>query len=280
MSGPPEDVPASELFLKLQEMPHPSEVIPFPRKTIDGRPVGTVRIMALPDRDHDTARKRALKAAKEKLGLSQEDRNDPLGVALVSDAVARELLAIACRTEENRGSEEKPFYPVIFPSADKIGEILTANELAVLFNYYLLVQAKWGPYEKSIQSEQDLSAWIKRLAEGAAEFPLGALSSGQSAELPPLLARRALTLSVVLESLWPSLPPTLRSRLETYSIGTSFFGGPARDSSQDGSGTYPNLQVTEEPLTIEAGKLLAQRLAESEAAALAALDEAERHREP
>lgn len=279
MAGPPTDVTPAELFTKIQEPPRPSEVVNFPRRTPDGKPVGTVRIQVLPMREHTRARKAALEKATSQHKLSREDRDSGLGLAIVNDAVACELLAVACRTEQNHGNEEKPFYPVIFPTAEAIADLLSADEIAVLFNCYLLVQAKWGPFEKTIQTEQELSEWIKRLVEGAAEFPLAQLSSAPSAELPSLLARRAYTLSVILESLFSSLPNILKSRLGIYSLGTGFFGLPAADTSEAPTGTSPSLRVADAEITIEDAKQFALQLKNSESAAIAALDAAEEMRD-
>ncbi len=290
MSGPPEGIEPSDLFLKLKE-PRASEVVPFPRKTRDGRAVGTVRVRVLGMKEHDRARKAALEHAKAKLKLSREDMDTALGAALVSDAVARELLCSACATEEPiAGSDESgetPEYARIFPSAEHVGEVLSADEVAVLFNCYLLVQAKWGPFEKTIQSEEELTQWIQRLVEGAAAFPLQQLSSVHWAELASLLARRAFTLSAILESLFKSLPPSLASRLGTYSLGTGLFTRPAFDSRAESTETSQNpedgsvssLRVAGVEITIEDARDMALRMKDAEEGALSALDEAERSRD-
>ncbi len=275
MAGPHEDVPPSELFLKLQER-RPSEVVNFPRRTPDGKPMGRVRIQVLGMVEHDRARVAAKTLARDKLKLSKDDQDSPLGSALVGDAVARELLAIACLEEKNFGSDDEPFYPRVFPSGDAIAAALSADEVAVLFNCYLLVQAKYGPFERTIETEQDLSSWVKRLVEGAAEFPLQHLSSAHWAEAASLLAARAYLLSGILESLFESLPSSLQSRLGTYSLGTGFFGSPAKSSSADGSVT--SLKVGDVDITIEDAKLMASRMKDVEAGALAVLDNADRER--
>lgn len=286
MAGPPTDVPPGELFLGLQQ-PRPSEVVAFPRRTKDGKPVGTVRMQVLPMREHNNARKAALEKAKSQLKLSREDQESPLGAALVSDAVARELLAQSCRTEENYGNDGKEFYPVIFPTPESIDDLLSADEVACLFNCYLLVQAKWGPFEKTIQTEEELSAWIVRLVEGAAEHPLARLSSAHWAEVVSLLARRAYTLSAILDCLLPHLPPTLASRLRTYSLGTGLFTKPARSlptestdtSASHEAGQDSSLRVADVTITMEDARDMALRMKDAEEGVLQVLDEADRTRE-
>ncbi|HEX5076804.1 MAG TPA: hypothetical protein VFW03_26590 [Gemmatimonadaceae bacterium] len=284
MPGPPEDVPASELFLKLQETPAPTEVVNFPRKTSDGKPIGTTRIRVLRGEDQEAARNRAKEYLKAKFKMTNEDLAVQPGASLLGDATAREILAMACLTEKSHGGEAQgaPYYPLVFPNADAIGKLLSTDETAVLFQCYLLVQAKYGPFERNVQTEQDLSAWIKRLVEGAAEFPLRQLSSVQWAELASFLAQRAHTLSVILECLLPSLPPTLASRLATYSLGTGFFGRRASSTSTGSDGTETSaseLKVSDIPITIEDAREMAAAMKVAEESVLAELDEAERNRE-
>lgn len=282
MPGPPEDVSPSDLFLKLQEAPRPTELVDFPRRTPDGKPIGKTRIQVLRSEDHDVARLRAKAAVKARHKLTDADLQDEAGAAVLRDAAAREILAMACCVEKNLGSEDKPYYPLAFPDADGIGKFVSADELAVLFEAYRLVQAKYGPFEKTVQTEEELSAWIKRLVEGAAEFPLQQLSSVHWAELAFLLAVRAYTLSRILESLHSSLPPTLQSRLGTYSLGTGFFGAPVAATSPDGTATSPSdtrLKIHDVTITTEDARDMAAKIKAVEENALAALDEAELTRE-
>ncbi len=260
MSGPPTDVPASELFLKLQEMPRPSEVIEFPRRTATGKSVGTIRIMVLANEDHDLARIAGRKVVKEKHKLTDAELQDAITSHVVGDAIARELLAMACRTEENFGDERKPSYPRIFPDGQTIGQLLSGDEVNALLTAYRAVQHKWGPFEGTIQTEEELSLWIKRLVEGAAEFPLKHLSSAHLEELPLLLAVRAYTLSVILDSLFSILPDTLKSSLRNYSLGTGYFGKPAATTPESGTGSSVVLKVSEKPITLEDAKRLAIEL--------------------
>lgn len=281
MPGPPDDVPPADLFLKLQEA-RPSDVIDFPRKTGDGKRVGTTRIQVLLSSAHDKARIQALIKLRKTQGLTKEDIEGPYGATLLGDGTARELLAMACLTENPiAGSDgENPRYAQVFRDAEAIGDNLTSDEVAVLFQAYLLIQAKYGPFEKTVQTEQELSEWIKRLTEGAAAFPLQQLSSVHWAELASLLAVRAYTLSAILECLLPSLPPSLVSRLETYSLGTGFFGRRAAGTSADGTETSPSRWgVPDVTLTVEDAKAVAERAKAAEEQMLAELDEADRNRD-
>lgn len=226
---PPKDVPPSELFLKLLETP-PSEVVDFPRKTAEGVPIGKLRIRALGQEHHDQARIDGHRAMKAR-GLDAEDLRSETIKEVTADTVARELLAIACLQETGlEGPDGSPMYARIFRNAEDLKK-LRPDELSVLFNGYLLVQAKYGPYERTMGDDAELNAWIKRLVEGGSEFPL--LRKGYPAlvQLAFSLAVRAYTLSAILDSLWPSLPDTLRVVLEKYSMGTGFYGELAASST-------------------------------------------------
>jgi hypothetical protein len=185
------------------------------------------------------------------------------------------VLAIVCRTEKNHGNDEKPFYPVIFPSAESVASLLSTDETAVLFNCWRLVQNKWGPFERTAQTKEETSEWIKRLVEGAAEHPLGHLSLAHLVSLTSSLALRAYILHAVLESLHSSLPSTLKSRLASFSVGTSSFGLPAPSTFSTGTGTFQNLRVLDVDITVEDAGEMTMKMKDAESAALAFLDEAE-----
>lgn len=276
MPGPPEDVSPSELFLKLQES-RPSEVVNFPRKTSDGKSIGTTRIQVLTGEDHERAQIEAKRKLKERHKLTDPELEGALGKSVLGDAVARELLAMACTTEKPMHGTDTgdgpPRYPFIFPNADALAKVLTADETAVLFQTYLLVQSKYGPFERTCQTEDDITAWTIRLVEGAADFPLGRVSSAGWAEVAWSLARRAYLLSAALTSLWPSLPPSLKSRLAAFSLDTGSFGGPAGSRPPGSTASYA---ISDVPVTIEDAAQMAEHMKALEEAANTAIDEAER----
>jgi len=227
MSGPPKNVSASALWLKLQETPRPSDVVDFPRSDEMGNAVGRVRIQVLNMEDHDRARIWADKKFKDA-------GDSPVMREVMGDQVAKELLAMACFEAEPVADIEPPIYRRIFADARQL-DSLTADELAVLFNHYITIQHKYGPYEKTIESEADLNLWIKRLEEGGSEHPLGQLTLPQLVQLAYMLARRAYTLSHILGSQLSTLPDSLVLKLETYSMGTGFYGEPQESSTQTSS---------------------------------------------
>lgn len=210
-------------------MPRPNELVDFPRVDRRGKPVARIRIFVLSQADHDTARKMALERLKKK-GLSVDDQRTALGESLAGDASAKELLALACHEEKFAGAEDNPIYIRIFKDASEV-EQLTSDEVAALFNSYINVQYKYGPFDKTVTTEEELSDWIKRLKEGASSDPLVHFSLPALADLAFRLAKRALLLGDALESQWSSLPPSLVASLEGCSLGTGFFGEPATSST-------------------------------------------------
>lgn len=212
---PPKDVEPSELFLKLLE-PQPAEVIDFPRKGHDGKPISQIRIRVLSQEEHDSARIRAFSSLKAK-GFSPDDLQDIGMREVVGDRVAKELIAIAC-TEATSNLDDaatgQPIYARVFHSADDVGK-LRAHEVSVLFNAYILVQDKWGPREH----DTDVDAWVNRLAEGGNAFPLLSLDLPDLVELATSLAERVSTICHVLGSQWSTLPSTCQSDLERYCMG-------------------------------------------------------------
>lgn len=234
---PPKEVPASELFLKLMETPAPSEVVDFPRRKIgaDGKPtgefVGKLRIQVLQHSKHKQSQLAAHSHFKSS-GYTVEELDGIILRETAGDEIAKELLAMACVTVEPI-SENPLVYGRIFRTARDLDN-LTADEVATLFAFYLMVQKKWGPSD----SDPDVEHWVKRLEEGGSEFPLLLMSSQDLASLTYSLAARISTISRVLESQWSTLPDTLRSDLATFSLGTGYWSSPLDDSGEAGSASW------------------------------------------
>ncbi len=232
MSKPPEDIPPSELFLKLCE-PRPSEVIDFPRKDRDGNYVGKCRIQVLKSEDHDRARIVAQKKLKAKVAgfgieaLDSKDMESPAVREVLGDIVAHELLTMAVLSDKasfEETEENAAVYARVFRDSSQISKVLSADETLALYNAYMLVQHKYGPFERTIGSDEELDDWVNRLAEGGSAFPLLALTSPQLAELTLSLAERISSVSRILASLWESLPDTSKSDLAPYCAGIGSFG--------------------------------------------------------
>jgi hypothetical protein len=259
MALPPTDVSASELFRKLQQAPRPSEVVDFPRKDGEGKAIAQVRIQVLTQEQHDEARERALHYLTKKRGISREDLSTELMRQEMADAAAKEVLALACLTVEPLPNTDPPRYGRQFPDGPSIGKTMTADEIGVMFTQYEIVQNRFGPYEGNINSEEELDAWIKRLAEGAGASFLAQLGLLELVGLTMSLARRSYTLSAILDRQFSSLPDTLKSDLESFSLGTGYFCGPPDESTTE-TGASSDRPEPGEPMTVEDAARIARRL--------------------
>ncbi len=247
--GPLEDIEPSELWLKLCEA-LPSEVVDFPRKDKDGRPIGKVRIQVLRMEDHNRARilaTKSLPATVKAMGLGELDKNEMETEAIkevLGDLIAHELLCMACHADKETGLTDdngNPIYAKIFPSPAMIRSKLTADETLVLFNLYRLVQYKYGPFEKTVDNEIEVEAWIQRLKEGGSAYPLAVMPLPQLAELTFSLSEKISTLCQILESQLSNLPPTLVSDLRNCFMGTLLFGEPLNEYTQILGETLPKI---------------------------------------
>lgn len=107
----------------------------------------------------DFARKHIKDGKKDELGYER----------LFTDAICVELLFRACRDENNPEQ-------TTFPTPKHIREALTTEECGRLFEHYLTVQLELGPLVVTM-SDDEMEAWIDRLAEGGSSFPFDLLSS-------------------------------------------------------------------------------------------------------
>ncbi|HTJ17829.1 MAG TPA: hypothetical protein VL494_13710 [Steroidobacteraceae bacterium] len=182
--------------------------------------------------EHDRARlvaQHLVKKQAQKYGLpplTAADMNEEAVKGVVADLAACEVLAMACtQTKPFVGSKDvddnpQVRYPRVWPDGEAVGKTLSADEVAFLFAAYTMVQHKFGPHEALVGTEEEINAWVKRLALGAADYPFLRLSSPQWVELLTGFATRLLDLSGILESQWESLPESLKSDLRTFCLDT------------------------------------------------------------
>lgn len=233
---PPENMKPSELWLKLCEMPAPSEVMDFPRRDAKGKWVGKIRMMVLDCEQIDLCRLRALERFRNMPRAEKGDEEGYMGKEIIADLTARELLAQACHSEHAYNADTEPDNPKylrIFMLPEHLDK-LRRDELVSLFFAYQLVQRKYGPIEGEL-SGHEVDAWIKTLVEGGSALPLAQLGSEAQVKLIQFLAVRVYSLSATLSRQYSQLPRPLVSALETWGIDTSFFGVPHPDSASDGT---------------------------------------------
>lgn len=253
MSRPPSDIEPSELWLKLCE-PRPSEVIDFPRRDRQGNPVGKVRIQVLTMDDHNRARivaQQVLKRSAADYGIPNMDKADmdsPAVREVLGDLVAHELLCMACLSDKatfEETEEKAAVYGRIFRTAEDLRSRLTADETLVLFNAYMLVQHKYGPFERTLNEDGDLEAWVQRLEEGGSAFPLLALSLPDLVGLTSSMAARISLLSHTLESQWERLPDSSKSALAPFCMGMFSSGEPRDESTRISLESSPEIRLAD-----------------------------------
>lgn len=236
--GPDKGIPASELYLKLTES-RPSVVVPYPRDGEDGKPVGEVRIQVLTEKEHKLSRSTAFNRIKNDWD-PQSWNTDVFKVAL-GDETAKEMLAKAVVSTKAVPDpmEGKPGYsPVyqrLYRDAKDISD-LPSSEVEALFNTYLVVQHRFGPWDRVARTQDDLEAWIRRLGEGGNEFPLLSKDLPRLVELTSLLAALVYTSSVILDRHSKDLPATFVSDLRKYCSAMFCYGRQPLESTQN-SGT-------------------------------------------
>jgi hypothetical protein len=269
--GPPNDIPPSELWQKLTERPQPSDIVDFPGYDLNGKPLGKVRIRVLRGDEQD----RAKIAAHRYLTETRKVRADELGGEVMretlGDAVMREILCMACTAPEpfgNAATGGAPVYPRIFQRGEDIAKTMSNADIAVLFGSYLLVQEKYGPTEKTIETPEERDAWIKRLTEGASRHPLVRLPSPALLELAMSLAARAYSLSCTLEYLFSTSPSSLDAVRTNLGPGTIWSGSLPSELEAIGSnpsveaepGTEPVAPHVVETITHDAAKRAARAM--------------------
>lgn len=223
---PPKDVEPSALFLKLLE-PLPSEVVDFPRKGADGKPIDQIRIAVLPHEAHNKARIAAHETLRGK-NYTAEDLKSGTLAEVLGDETAKELLAMACFQVNSQFDDDNgnPIYGRIFTDARSL-DVLQADEVAVLFNTYLLIQHKYGP----LVTDPDVDHWVKLLKEGGREFPLSSMALPDLAELTFSCAERVYSLYLLLHSHRESLPSSLAADLEGFLPDTTWFSEQPENSA-------------------------------------------------
>lgn len=174
MAGPPKNVSPSDLWQKITERPRPTIDVDFPRKGVDGEPVGRLKLWILTESELHWCRANAEKTAREYL----RDPEDPKAVADRTgygfQDIYYEELNIQLVSQAARDVQD-PKFPA-FPSAKHARQALTTDEFAVLVRSYSAFKLESGPIVAEMTpAEMDL--WIKKLMDGGSAVPLAHLSS-------------------------------------------------------------------------------------------------------
>lgn len=184
MSGPPEHIPPSSLFLQLSAMPRPFRVVDIPRTDpVTKEAVGQIAIQVLTQEEQMVCASAAEAFARKIIKEVPKSNEASLGYEdLYKNAAAVEVLYRACRDKDD---VKKP----AFPSPGEMRRVMSADEIGVLMSHYFTVQSEVGPIMAHL-SEAEEEAWIRVLGEGGSMLPLDRCSSGALKSLAFTLACR------------------------------------------------------------------------------------------
>lgn len=221
MSHPPKEIPPAELWAQLIKLPRASRKVDFPRQWPGTEEsIGQICIQVLTQNEQTVAAAEAEKATQRLLGDRPVSERGEGYDTVYKNACAVELLFRACKRAED------PTLP-FFPSPNAMREHLTANEVAVLMNGYLLLQDELGPIV-SRMSNEEVDAWVKRLVEAGSSAPLATLSWGAITVLASSMAYQLASLQTDTSSAG-SPPPS----------GSEESAEPSDESSESTGETEP-----------------------------------------
>ncbi len=183
MAGPPTNTEPSALFCALQSMPRPYRLVDYPRTGADGKPIGQVAMWVLTQEEQMICSTEAERFAREKLKASDINRESFGYDAVYSNEACVQILFRACRDVNDIEGK------TAFPTPGHIRQTLSAAECGALFAHYLTIQSELGPLASSL-TEDEMEAWIARIAEGGSAFPFDLLPSDLQKILVLSMARR------------------------------------------------------------------------------------------
>lgn len=195
---PPKGADASELWVKLSELPRP--LSPEYTFRARGADVGTLRFWVLTAQELSWVR---VEASRETKKLFGEDaiRGNLAYEEELEEQKALHLLQLSCRQPED------PRFPT-FRRAAEVREALTDDEITVALTAYAQFRRESGPIISELTPEE-MEAWVKVLMEGGSRFPLARCSGEVLIDLTMYLA----------------------SKLRASATGTSSAGSPPDESS-------------------------------------------------
>ncbi|MFA4900969.1 MAG: hypothetical protein WC563_15730 [Brevundimonas sp.] len=209
----PKELPPTEFLRALISAERPSEVLPFPRCDVEGKPLCEYRMQILTQQQLDQARVGAERYTHERLKNAGKLTDSEVAAVrkeawedIYENALCAEVLAVAMREVaivelQAGGLSQETFrkYPPLFTSARQIRELLTTDETAALFSAYTVVQHKYGPMWRTL-SETECDDLIEKVTVGAEEYPFSGLGLLALVQLATSFAWRCRTLKIAIGS--------------------------------------------------------------------------------
>jgi len=144
----------------LADHPLPSEVVEFEQGEDTHRKLHRLRVQTLSMHQLDMARARAFERVTDG-AHKPADLGHPIAAAVLQDAVACEVLVLACTTV---GAVEMPAkgggmlstYPAIFRHVHHLRDSLSATDLRWLWDQYLRIEASGAPVLVGDEEDEEI----------------------------------------------------------------------------------------------------------------------------
>lgn len=162
MSLPPKNLEAYELFAQITAVPRQVREVDFPRNDAEGKPLCKIGMVVLNQSESIAASAAAKKKTDKMLANAPASKDDRGYNDVYNSCSASEVLYRACKNPKTNA----PF----FPSVESISDALSNDEIGVLLNHYLTMQLEIGPVV-GLMTDEEMEAWIERLAEGGESAP-------------------------------------------------------------------------------------------------------------
>jgi hypothetical protein len=177
---------------ELIAIPRPSRVIDFPRKGPDGEPLTNLAMWVLTQQEMIEAAASAERFTRKAIKDMPAANDAKTGYDNVyNSAATAEVLFRASRKADDLQSS-------FFPAVESVRQ-LTGDEVGVLMNHYLTVQAELGPIVAHMTSEE-MEAMIDQIAKSGSRFPLDLLSADTLKTLVLFSALRVASFSTATSS--------------------------------------------------------------------------------
>lgn len=167
MVMPPKTMSAEELWIEITSTPRPHKLVDFPR-LVNGEVIQIAMVILTQEESFKInleVEKYLRKHFKETYGeLPKADELTPNYHTLFELRSTTEMLFSVCK-DPTDPTLKKPF----FKTKEEIFKHLTTDEAAVLVSEYLIIKSELGPILNSM-SDEEVDAWIERLAEGGKSF--------------------------------------------------------------------------------------------------------------
>ena len=155
------------------------------------------------------------------LGVVRQERRPPKLEPVHGEWIGRYVVHEVYRTVKK--PEVATEYPRVFHSPEAVKAVLDDNELSTAWMMFSQFKTKYAPFEDGAITEEEVTAWIGKIVEGADSYPLSRMPSLDLAQLTLSIAKRAYALSVVAGFLRKLSRPIFSVLPESWAIGTSFF---------------------------------------------------------